>query len=63
MPVENLSHYERERRWVNREYDDYPVLQDAAREAWRAVCASTPKRSKASAPCRGSMSAQINWEP
>lgn len=43
MPVENLWHYEREHHWANREYDDYPALQDAAREGWRAVCLDPEK--------------------
>ena len=43
MPVENLWHYEREHYWANRKYDDYPALQDAAREGWRAVCLDPDK--------------------
>ena len=43
MPVENLWHYEREHYWANRKYDDYPALQDAAREGWRAVCLDPEK--------------------
>jgi hypothetical protein len=43
MPVEILWHYEREHHWANRKYDDYPALQDAAREGSRAVCLDPDK--------------------
>ena len=42
-PVENLWHYLRSHHWSHRVYRDYQALQEAAVEAWRAVCLDPEK--------------------
>jgi transposase len=42
-PVENLWHYLRSHHWSHRVYRDYQALQEAAAEAWRAVCLDPEK--------------------
>ena len=42
-PVENLWHYLRSHHWSHRVYRDYQALQEAAAEAWRAVCLDPQK--------------------
>ncbi|WP_397570098.1 IS630 family transposase [Schlesneria sp. T3-172] len=35
-PIENLWHYLKSHHWSNRAYPDYPALEAASQEAWRA---------------------------
>src|SRR5947209_4331468 len=42
-PVENLWHYLRSHHWSHGVYRDYQALQEAAVEAWRAVCLDPEK--------------------